>query len=169
MIKVLVSACLLGEAVRYHGGAAASEHPVLAAWRAEGRLISFCPEVAGGLGVPRPPAEIRGEGGASVLSGTGRVVTAGGVDVTDAFLRGARLALDAALAEGVGVAVLKDGSPSCGAGFTYDGSFTGRRRAGPGVTAALLEREGIRVFTELEIERAAECVRELERSEARDA
>ena len=57
MIRVLVSACLLGERVRYNGAEATSESPVLARWTAEGRVVPFCPEVAGGLGVPRPPAE----------------------------------------------------------------------------------------------------------------
>lgn len=162
MIKVLVSACLLGERVRYHGGEATSGSPILASWLAEHRIVPFCPEVAGGLGVPRPAAEIRGAGGPAVLDGAAHVVTAAGADVGASFLHGARLALDIALAEGVRLAVLKEGSPSCGTGFIYDGSFTGGRRAGQGVTAALLERHGLRAFSELEIGEAAQYLRELE-------
>jgi uncharacterized protein YbbK (DUF523 family) len=162
MIRVLVSACLLGEKVRYNGADAASGSGILKEWLAEDRVVPFCPEVAGGLGVPRPAAEIRGDGGRSVLDGTGDVITRTGDTVTAAFLRGAELALQAAVAGGARLAVLKDGSPSCGSGFVYDGSFSGRRKAGHGVTAALLERHGIRVFSEHGLDEAAACLRALE-------
>jgi uncharacterized protein YbbK (DUF523 family) len=162
MTKVLVSACLLGERVRYNGAEATSASPILARWLEEARVVPFCPEVAGGLGVPREPAEIQGMDGEAVLDGTARVVTASGIDVTEAFLAGARLALGRALAEKAGLAVLKEGSPSCGSGFIYDGSFTGSRRAAQGVTAALLERNGIRVFSDRQLEEAAAFLQELE-------
>lgn len=162
MIRVLVSACLLGEKVRYNGADATSGSRTLERWLAEDRVVPFCPEVAGGLAVPRPPAEIRGEGGGSVLDGTGKVVTRGGADVTGAFVRGAELALQAARAGGARLAVLKEGSPSCGSGFVYDGSFSGRRKDGAGVTAALLERHGIRVFSDLRLDEAAVFLRDLE-------
>lgn len=162
MIRVLVSACLLGEKVRYDGADAASGSRILERWAGEGRVVPFCPEVAGGLGVPRPAAEIQGGGGSSVLEGAGEVRTRSGDRVTDAFLRGAELALQAARANGVGLAVLKDGSPSCGTGFVYDGSFSGRRRADAGVTAALLVRNGIRVFSETQLDQAVDCLRALE-------
>ena len=58
MIKILISACLLGEKVRYHGGDAALSDGILDRWRREGRLVPICPEVAGGLSVPRPAAEM---------------------------------------------------------------------------------------------------------------
>lgn len=138
MIRVLVSACLLGERVRYDGRDAASHDDVLARWTAEGRVVRFCPEVAGGLAVPRPPAEIRGAA----------VVTRDGADVTAAFALGAARALETARASGVRVAVLKENSPSCGSTHVYDGSFSGTRVAGQGVTAALLAASGIRVFSE---------------------
>jgi uncharacterized protein YbbK (DUF523 family) len=163
VIRVLVSACLLGERVRYNGAAATAQHPVLEAWLTEGRVVPFCPEIAGGLGVPRPAAEIQEAGGAAVLDGTARVVTRAGADVTPAFLDGARQALETALAHGARLAVLKDGSPSCGSGFVYDGSFSGQHRADAGVTTALLEREGIRVFSEARLEEAAEYLGALER------
>jgi uncharacterized protein YbbK (DUF523 family) len=162
VIRVLVSACLLGEKVRYNGADAASGDRILREWVGEGRVVPFCPEVAGGLGVPRPAAEIQGGTGASVLDGTGQVRTRRGDAVTEAFLRGAELALAAARAGGARLAVLKDGSPSCGSGFVYDGSFAGRRAAGPGVTAALLQRNGIAVFSEAGLEEAAEHLSRLE-------
>jgi uncharacterized protein YbbK (DUF523 family) len=146
VIRVLVSACLLGEKVRYNGAAASSSNAQLARWAAEGRVVPFCPEVAGGFGVPRPAAEI---------DGRGRVMTQAGADVTDGFLRGAQLALDAARAQNVRLAVLKDGSPSCASDVIYDGSFSGRTRSGRGVTTALLERHGIRVFSEVRVDEAA--------------
>ena len=166
MIKILISACLLGERVRYHGGDAALSDAILDRWRREGRLVPFCPEVAGGLPVPRPPAEIQGAGGTAVLDGTARVVTSAGADVTDAFRAGARAALDAAVREGARIAVLKDGSPSCGSRTIHDGTFTGRRRAGVGVTAALLAERKMRVFNEHELEAAQRCVMELESAES---
>jgi len=162
MIRVLVSACLLGEKVRYNGADAASGSAILRGWLAEDRVLPFCPEVAGGLGVPRPPAEIQGASGLDVLEGTARVRTRAGEDVTPAFLRGAEGALEAAAAGGARLAVLKEGSPSCGSGFVYDGTFSGARREGRGVTAALLERHGIRVFSDLRIEDAAAYLRALE-------
>lgn len=164
MIRVLVSACLLGEKVRYNGADAASGSRILEDWLREGRVVPFCPEVAGGLGVPRPAAEIQGAGGASVLDGGGRVRTRGGEDVTGAFLRGAELALRAAREGGARLAVLKDGSPSCGSGFVYDGSFSGSRSAEAGVTTALLRSSGIAVFSETRLEEAAEHLRRLEAS-----
>jgi uncharacterized protein YbbK (DUF523 family) len=162
MIRVLVSACLLGERVRYNGADAAAASPILDGWLSEGRVVRLCPEVAGGLGVPRPAAEISGAGGAGVLEGAARVLTRAGADVTASFLSGARHALAAAVADGVRLAVLKDGSPSCGSSFVYDGSFSGTRRSDRGVTAALLEREGIRVFSETRLEEADEYLRALE-------
>ncbi len=162
MIPVLVSACLVGEKVRYNGADKASATPVLSRWLAEGRVVRFCPEVGGGLGVPRPPAGIRGGGGLSVLDGDGRVVTSTGVDVTREFRLGAERALEVARRERVGLAVLKENSPSCGSLFIHDGSFSGGVEPGQGVTTALLERNGIRVFGEDRLADAADYLAALE-------
>jgi uncharacterized protein YbbK (DUF523 family) len=162
VIKVLVSSCLLGEPVRYHGGAATLESGVLDRWRAEGRVVAACPEVAGGLSVPRAPAEITGGDGDSVLAGRAFVGDRSGADVTAAFLDGARRTLDLARAAGVGLAVLKDGSPSCGTTYVYDGTFRGQRSAGRGLTAALLAQNGIPVFSERQLAEAAAYVESLE-------
>lgn len=161
MKKVLVSACLLGQRVRYDGRDARVQSRILARWQAEGRIVPFCPEVAGGLPTPRPPAELQGGDGWAVLAGGARVATRE-KDVTAAFLAGADAALHAARAAGVEVAVLKERSPSCASHFVYDGSFRGRLVAGRGVTAARLESEGIRVFSEEELEEADACLRALE-------
>lgn len=166
MIKVLVSSCLLGEAVRYHGGDARCESEVLERWRAEGRLVAVCPETGAGLPVPRPPAEIAGGDGASVLRGEALISDRSGADVTPAFLRGAQLAVEAAVQHGVRLAVLKDGSPSCGTTYVYDGTFRGQRSPGAGVTAALLSRAGIRLFNERQLREAGAYVEALE-AEAR--
>jgi uncharacterized protein YbbK (DUF523 family) len=153
---VLISACLLGERVRYHGGDATLGSPVLERWVEEQRVVPFCPEVAGGLSVPRPPAEIRGEGGGgAVLDLRARVTTREGDDVTAEFLAGARGAVELARELDVALAVLVDRSPSCGSREVYDGDFVGRRIPGQGVTAALLERSGIRVFSEDELDEAS--------------
>jgi uncharacterized protein YbbK (DUF523 family) len=154
---VLVSSCLLGMPVRYDGKGAGCGHPILARWVAEGRVLPMCPELAGGLPTPRPPAEIAGaRGGRRVLEGEGRVLAATGEDVTAAFILGARETLAAARRAGAVLAVLKEGSPSCGSGFTYDGAYSGARVPEPGVTAACLEAAGIRVFSELQWEEAAQ-------------
>ncbi|MET8052355.1 MULTISPECIES: DUF523 domain-containing protein [unclassified Streptosporangium] len=162
MERILVSACLMGRKVRYDGAAKTSGDALLAAWRRQGRLVPFCPEVEGGLPVPRPAAEIEGgAGGAAVLSGTARVLTTGGADVTAAFLAGAQAALAVARSFDVKVAILKEGSPSCGSLTVYDGTFAGRRVPGHGVTSALLELHGIAVFGEDRITEAAARLREI--------
>lgn len=152
MERILVSACLLGEKVRYDGGAATSDDPRLARWLREGRVVSFCPEVAGGLGTPRPRAERQDR----------RVVTDAGADVTAAFALGARLSRDAAREHRIRVAILKDGSPSCGSSYVYDGTFSGRRIGEVGVTTAILQRDGVRVFNEQQLRDAAAHLEELE-------
>ncbi|AXM97122.1 DUF523 domain-containing protein [Pseudomonas plecoglossicida] len=158
--KVLVSACLLGQPVRYDGRA--SGYPdLLQRWQAEGRVVALCPEVAGGLPTPRPPAEIPGGQGADVLDGDAQVLTVAGEDVSAAFLAGAQQALALVRRHGIRVAVLKAGSPSCGNRLVYDGTFTGVKVAGEGVTVALLRREGVRVFSELELEQAQRALAEV--------
>lgn len=158
--KILVSACLLGQPVRYDGRA--SGHPdVLQRWQSEGLIVPLCPEVAGGLPTPRPPAEIPGGQGRAVLDGDAQVVTVGGEDVSGQFLAGAQIALALVRRHGIRIAILKSGSPSCGNQLTYDGTFSGTKVAGEGVTTALLRREGVQVFSELELEAAAQALKAL--------
>ncbi len=155
--RILVSACLLGQPVRYDGKGKPLFHPLLDRWKEEGRLVAFCPEMAAGMPAPRPPAEIAdGLSGEAVLEGKARVMDVTGADVTAGFLEAAEKALKMAEAAGCTHALLIDGSPSCGSIAIYDGSFAGRKHAGAGVTAARLRRAGIAVFAPAEIEALAE-------------
>jgi uncharacterized protein YbbK (DUF523 family) len=163
--RVLISACLLGEPVRYNGRDVPTSHELLSRWHAEGRLVAICPEVAGGLAVPRPPAEIVDGDGLAVLESKARVMTKSGEDVTAAFLRGACAALAFAQEHGCRVAILTEKSPSCGSSFIHDGTFSPGLRQGRGVTAALLEKHGVRVFNQHQLEQAADYLHQLEPSE----
>ncbi|MFC1813316.1 DUF523 domain-containing protein [Thermodesulfobacteriota bacterium] len=162
MIRVLVSACLMGQPVRYDGAVMVFNNHILNQWQQEERIVPFCPEVAAGLTVPRPSAEISGGDGGGVLSGYDRVMNVLGENVTDYFIDGAQKALELVHIRGIKLAVLKDGSPSCGSTYIYDGSFSGKHKPGKGSTAALLEEEGIRVFSERVIRDAAAHLKTLE-------
>ena len=159
--KVLVSRCLLGHSVRYDGGAS-GPYDRLAQWQAQGRVVALCPEVAGGLPTPRAPAEIPGGQGTAVLDGSAPVVTIDGDTVTEAFVSGAHQALALVEQHGIRIAILKAHSPSCGNLLTYDGSFSGVKVQGQGVTAALLMRAGVQVFSELQLAQAAQALAALE-------
>ena len=153
MIRILVSACLVGEPVRFDGRDTLQPDPRWDRWRAEGRLVPFCPEVAGGLPVPRPPAEIQADG---------RVVDDRGADRTAAFRFGAEAALRAAREAGCALAILKEGSPSCGVNRIYDGTFSKTSVPGRGVAAALLAQHGLAVFSEAELGGVGARLRALE-------
>lgn len=163
MHKILVSRCLLGQAVRYDAG---SHGPfsLLQRWQAEGRIVPLCPEVAGGLPVPRAPAEILGGQGDQVLDGLLPVLTDSGEDVSEAFLAGAAEAVRLVQLHGIRLAVLKARSPSCGNLHNYDGSFSGRKVPGIGVTAAALQRCGVQLFNEEQLQQAQAFVQGLERA-----
>ena len=161
MQKILVSRCLLGHRVRYDGGAH-GPFGLLERWQAEGRVVALCPEVAGGLPTPRAPAEIPGGQGSEVLDGRLPVLTVAGEDVSAAFVAGAEQALALVTQHGIRLALLKARSPSCGNRENYDGSFSGTRVAGEGVTAALLRRAGVRVFNEDQLPQAAAELARLE-------
>ncbi|MBK8285248.1 MAG: DUF523 domain-containing protein [Ahniella sp.] len=161
--KVLISACLLGEPVRHDGRDKWCADDVLHRWRKEGRVVGFCPELAGGLSVPRPPAEIEGgQGGSAVLTGLAHVRTNLGADVSTEFIAGAQQALALAHRHHIRMAVLKESSPSCGSSRIYDGQFNGTAVTGSGVTTALLRAHGIQVFSELELAEAEVFLRALD-------
>ncbi len=138
METLLISACLLGAKCKYSGGSNALPPETLAALKARYHLIPVCPEVAGGLPVPREPGERQGD----------RVVSRSGRDVTEAYRRGAEAALALARRFGCRKALLKARSPSCGSGQIYDGSFSGRLIDGDGVAAALLRASDLVVLNE---------------------
>ncbi len=133
---VLVSACLVGVPCRYNGGAKTIAS--VAALFAEGSMIPVCPEQLGGLPTPRPPSELK----------EGRVFSSEGEDVTEAFRLGAEIVAGIAARCHCKIALLKAKSPSCGCGLVYDGTFSGTTIPGDGVTATLLKKKGIAVFTE---------------------
>ena len=133
-MKVVVSACLLGENCKYSGGSNLDLR--VREFLQEHEAIPVCPEVLGGLPVPRTPAEIV----------NGVVTARDGERVDEAFRRGAEIALERAKREGARLAVLQPRSPSCGVKQVYDGTFSGRRIAGMGVFARLLAENGFRLL-----------------------
>ena len=139
-MDAVVSACLLGERCRYDGASKPSEAVRQLAQKL--RAHPVCPEVAGGLGVPRPPAERVGA----------RVLTEAGADVTAAYEAGAHACAEVRRQCGARLAVLKAKSPACGVGRIYDGTHARILTRGNGVFADLLEREGVCMVTEEVVE-----------------
>ena len=153
--KILISACLLGENCKYNGDNNMGAIPAdtLDKLRQIYELVAVCPECMGGLTTPREPAEI---------CANGRVITKfSGRDVTAEFISGAQICADIARKNDCKIAVLKERSPSCGSGWIYDGSFTGRLVSGDGITAAALKKLGVCIvgesaLLELNLEKEAE-------------
>ena len=139
-MRLIVSSCLLGCACRYKGDDCKNEKILELA--KEHILLGVCPEQMGGLETPRDPSEIVGD---KVLSCAGR-------DVTAQYQKGAEAALYLAKLKHVDFAILKAKSPSCGKGLIYDGTFTGNKVPGNGVTVSLLLENGIPVYTEDELD-----------------
>ena len=136
--KVLISACLLGKNCRYNGG-----HSQLNELnKLDVEWIPVCPEESGGLGTPRPSAEMQGSA-EDILNGKGKVLTNKGKNVTQEFIRGAEQSLQLGLGAEVKIAVLKSKSPSCGIGKIYDGSFTKSLKIGNGIFAHLCHENDI--------------------------
>jgi uncharacterized protein YbbK (DUF523 family) len=159
MEKILISACLAGDLVRYDGRRLLLENLLLARWKEDGWLMKVCPEVGGGMKIPRPPAQIVDGSGLDVLNGKARVMDNESCDVTGFFIKGAEYALSIAQKHGIRLAVLKEKSPSCGVHQIYDGTFSSTLIPGAGVTAALLAANNIRVFSELELETVERLLR----------
>lgn len=144
MEKILISACLFGENVRYDAGHCLIDDSDFRRWQAEGRLVPICPEMAGGLPAPRPPCERDRK--------SGQILDKDGQDFTVAFRTGADLALSLAKQQGIRYALLKERSPSCGVNIIYDGSFSSTKIPGAGVTATLLKENGLSVFSEYDLD-----------------
>ena len=154
---ILVSACLVGYDVKYDGSNNFSD--IISKWFDEKKAIPVCPEVLGGLSTPRDPAEIVGGDGDDVLEGKAKIMTKFGIDVTEAFIKGAQRTLEVAKNANATIVILKERSPSCGGTKIYSGEFNSNKKVGQGVTAALLRRNGIKVFSE---ENFIELIRELQ-------
>lgn len=144
--KILVSACLLGENCKYDGGN--NYHKELVEFLSDKVVIKVCPEILGGLSTPRIPCEIKGD----------KVVNKNGEDKTYFFTKGALETVKIALSEQVHFAILKSNSPSCGNDMVYDGSFAHRLIPGEGITAHMLKMNGIRVYTENDLEEIKKIV-----------
>lgn len=157
MQKILVSSCLHGEIVRFdaHDVACGASH--FERWREEGRLVHICPEVIGGLSVPRPRARLIGD---QVVADDG---SADGLDVTAEYERGAQAALSLARKYNVRIAILKQDSPSCGSRFIFSPDFKSKI-PGEGLTAKLLRENGIAVFGEDQLDEAARWLEADERT-----
>lgn len=147
MAVIMVSNCLLGCNCRYDGKNCRNKD--VRALAKGNVLIGICPEQTGGLSTPRNPAEIQGE----------KVVSSAGKNVTKEYTKGAKAALSLAKLNKAKYAVLKAKSPSCGKGVIYDGTFTGGKTEGNGITAQLFMDNGIEVFTEDEIDSLKEKIK----------
>ena len=140
----IVSACLLGQNCKYNGGNNRNEDVV--EFCRTHKYVTVCPESAGRLPSPRPPAEKVGS----------KIMDKNGKDLTEAFIRGAEISLKSCMemarlsGEEIEGAILKANSPSCGVGHIYDGTFSGTLTEGNGVFAGMLRRLGIETITEKE-------------------
>ena len=153
---ILISACLLGEKVRYDGGGMELENTIIRNWQKDSLLIPLCPEVSGGLSTPRKPAEIISDNGDLV-----KIVNIGGIDVTEEFNKGAQKALEVCLRHNIKLAILTESSPSCGSSFIHNGQFDGQKIVGEGITTRLLRQHNIKVFDQFQIEQALEYYQSL--------
>ena len=133
-MKIAVSACLLGENCKYNGGN--NYHEKLQEFLKGHEIVSVCPEVLGGLPIPREPAEI--------VNGT--VKRKDGISVNDEFYKGAKIALDIVRREKVDLVILQSKSPSCGVDIIYDGTFTKTKIPGDGIFVKLLKEHNIKVM-----------------------
>lgn len=136
---ILISACFVNVNCRYDG--TSKTYDWIEGLFKSGQAVPICPEVLGGLTIPRLPCEI---------VGADRVCNSEGIDCTAAFKQGAEKTLAIAKAVDAKIAILKANSPSCGFGTVYDGSFSGVQITGDGLTAALLSNHGVRIFNEFD-------------------
>ncbi len=143
MEHLLISSCFLGNNCKYNGGNNALPSETVRKLRENYVLIPICPEVAGGLPIPREPSERLG----------GIIIGRSGRDVTEEFEKGAETALRLAQRFDCRKALLKERSPSCGSGHIYDGSFTGTVVPGDGAAAEKLRAAGVALFGESDAEK----------------
>lgn len=144
----IISSCLCGVNCKYNGKNNLNNKCVEIF--KSGEAILVCPEQLGGLSTPRTPAEIQGTS-EGIIDGDGKVLDKENIDVTKEFLKGAYETLNIARLSNITKAILKDGSPSCGVNYVYDGNFTGRKIMGKGLTTALLENKGIKVISDTDL------------------
>ena len=141
-IKVLISACLLGDNVKYSGGNNLTPELVTLLEKYNVKIVKICPECFAGLPIPRVPSEIRED----------KVYGKDGRDITKEFLVGAEKTYQVAKNKEIDFAILKERSPSCGNSYIYDGSFSGKVIQGQGLTVRKLNEENIVIFSEENLE-----------------
>lgn len=146
---IAVSACLLGINCKYNGNN--NENEKVVNYLKDKKFILICPEQLGGLSTPRYPAEIINGDGYSVINNESKIVDKNNKDVSSEFIKGANESLKIAQIYRCREAILKEGSPSCGSNFIYDGSFSGKKISGVGTTTALFRKNGIKVINETEL------------------
>ncbi len=141
MDKILVSSCLLGDNTKYNGGNNYNSN--IEALKAKYIIIPICPEVMGGLSIPRNPSEIKDN----------KVINNIGQDVSYNFNLGAEKTTYIIKENDIKFAILKDGSPSCGSTYIYDGTFTHTKVNKMGITAKEIKKLNIPIYTENDIEK----------------
>lgn len=146
---IAVSACLLGINCKYNGNN--NENEKVVNYLKDKKFILICPEQLGGLSTPRSPAEIINGDGYSVINNESKIVDKNNKDVSSEFIKGANECLKMAKIYECREAILKEGSPSCGSNYIYDGSFSGKKISGVGTTTALFKKNGIKVISETEL------------------
>ncbi|MEG1311006.1 MAG: DUF523 domain-containing protein [Romboutsia sp.] len=146
---IAVSACLFGINCKYTGNN--NENDIVIKYLKGKQYILICPEQLGGLSTPRNPAEIINGNGYNVLNDESKILDNKGIDVTYKFINGANESLKILNMYGCKKAILKEGSPSCGSNFIYDGSFLGKKIDGLGTTTALFRNNKIEVISEFDL------------------
>jgi len=136
MEKILISSCLIGKNTKYNGKN--NYIDIIEQLKLKYELIPICPEVFGGLKIPRDPSEIKAD----------KVISINNKDVTKEFNLGATKSLNIALLNNISIAILKDGSPSCGNTYIYDGTFSNKKIDGIGITTKLLKENNITIYNE---------------------
>lgn len=144
---ILISSCLIGLNVKWNGKS--KNIADLKRLVSEGKAIFLCPEQIGGLSTPRVPAEIEaGRTAKEVLEGKAKIIGNNGSNLTEEIIRGSNETLKFCKEYGIKIAILRDGSPTCGSVKTYSGRFDGVKIKGRGVLTELLEQNGIKVYNE---------------------
>ena len=139
-MKIVVSACLLGNNCKYNGGNNYCQQVIDFVKNHE--VIALCPEVLGSLSTPRLPSEIC----------KGIVMNCKGISVDKEYRQGARLSTEIAIREGATLAILQPRSPSCGCKQIYDGSFSRKLISGKGIFAQMLNDNGIETIEPEDLE-----------------
>ncbi len=145
--KILISACLCGKNTKYNGKN--NEIKEISKLKEVFDFVLICPEVMGGLSIPRNPSEIQKD----------KIISNQGKDVTKEYVLGAKRALQIACKNKIKFALLKEASPSCGSSLVYDGTFSNKKISGEGITTKRLREQGVMVFNETQIDELLDMVK----------